>query len=87
MKSNISIERNKDLVEIMSMMAEVAKKFNDFVKDINDEDLEDSIVEIKDGMASCISNVSAMENYFYTSDLINYTVGETIPTIDMAKAG
>lgn len=87
MNKNIDIERNRDLIDIMVMMAEVTKKFNTFAAQINDEDLNDSLNDIKSEMESCISKISAMENYFYTSDLIYYTEGETISTIERAKAG
>lgn len=86
-KNPSEIERNKEVVDIIMMMAETAKAFNKFAKSINDEDIEGELEVIKDALDSSISNMIAIENAIYTADVLNYTQGLAIPTIDQLRAG
>ena len=80
------IERNQEVIEIIKMLAETSKVFLKFSSTINDEDVEEQLNEVRDALDSCISNMSAIENYIYTSDVLNFAAGVTTSTIEQLRA-
>lgn len=83
MKPNI--ERNKEVIDMITKMAEIAHEFKYFSKDINDEELGDMCDKIKSLMNGTIIELTSLDNYLYTQDMVNWTDGNFHSTLDMAK--
>ena len=81
----MNIERNKELSEMIAAMADVAKKFKSWGKDINDEDIYDMCHKIESCMNESIVELSALQNYIYTQDVVNWTEGNNYSTLELAK--
>lgn len=86
MKTNMNIERNPEVMEVLAMMAEVKKKFYTFASQFNDVDMEDMCHKVSSNMNECILALTELDNYIYTNDVVNWTEGEETSTVDMAKA-
>ena len=86
MKTNMNIERNPEVMEVLAMMAEVKKKFYTFSTQFNDVDMEDICHKVSSKMNECLLELTALDNYIYTNDVVNWTEGEETSTVDMAKA-
>lgn len=86
MKTNMNIERNPEVMEVLAMMAEVKKKFYTFANQFNDEDMEEICHKVTSAMNECIVELTALDNYIFTNDVVNWTEGEETSTVDMAKA-
>lgn len=87
MTTNMNIERNKELSEVMAMMAEVTKKFKTFAKDFNDEDIDEMCHKVSSAMNTAIVELTALDSYLYTTDVVNWTEGVDVSAIAMAKVG
>ena len=86
MKTNMNIERNPEVMEVLAVMAEVKKKFYTFASQFNDEDMEDICHKVSSRMNECIIELTALDNYIYTNDVVNWTEGETKSTVEMTRA-
>lgn len=85
MNTSMNIERNPEVMEVLAMMAEVKKKFYTFSSQFNDEDIEDICHKVSSRMNECIIELTALDNYIYTNDVVNWTEGETKSTVEMAR--
>lgn len=86
MNTNMNIERNPEVMEVLAMMADVKKKFYDFAKTFDDEDMEDLCFKVSSAMNECILELTALDNHIFTNDVVNWTEGETKSTVEMARA-
>lgn len=86
METNMNIKRNPEVMEVLAMMAEVKKKFYTFSSQFNDVDMGNMCHKVSSVMNECIIELTALDNYIYTNDVVNWTEGEETSTVDMAKA-
>lgn len=86
MKTNMNIERNPEVMEVLAMMAEVKKKFYEFTQTFNDEEMEEMCFKATSAMNTCICELTQLDSYIYTNDIVNWTEGETKSTVEMARA-
>lgn len=82
----MNIERNTEVTELITMMAEVSKKLKEFASTINDEDISEMCDKIKSVMNTGVIELVALDNYIYSNDVIGWTEGNTHSTIDMAQS-
>ena len=81
----MNVGRDKDIAEVVGMIAKAKRKFHSFARGIHDEELEEMCQKVSSAMVTCITELTELDNYVYTLDVVNWAEGDTVSTIAKAR--
>lgn len=81
----MNVSRDKSIAEVLKMVANAKKKFHEFDREIHDEELGELCFKVSSAMVNCITELTELENFLYTMDIVNWTEGDTKSTVEKAR--
>lgn len=84
--NNKTFKHDEYIKNVMEQVAVAYRGFNDYTKDIKDEDLLEQSREISMLFCDLVTRLSSMDAYLYSEDVVNFANGnDTLSAIEYAK--
>lgn len=84
--NNKTFKHDEYIKNIMEQVAVAYRGFNDYTKDIKDEDLLEKSREISMLFCDLVTRLSSMDAYLYAEDMVNFANGnDTLSAIEHAR--